>query len=52
MLMSRSVQLHPVAVLIAIAVGVELAGIVGALFAVPVLATVRAAWRTVVSHDG
>jgi predicted PurR-regulated permease PerM len=51
MLMSKSVQLHPVAVLIAIAVGVELAGIVGALFAVPVLATVRAAWRTVASHD-
>ena len=51
LLMSRSVKLHPVAVLVAIAVGVELAGIVGALFAVPVLATVRAAWRTVVSRD-
>jgi putative heme transporter len=46
LLMSKSVKLHPVAVLLAIAVGVELAGIVGALFAVPLLATVRAAFRT------
>jgi predicted PurR-regulated permease PerM len=46
LLMSKSVRLHPVAVLIAIAVGIELAGIVGALFAVPVLATVRAAVRS------
>jgi putative heme transporter len=46
LLMSKSVKLHPVAVLIAIAVGVELAGIVGALFAVPLLATVRAVFRT------
>lgn len=46
LLMSKSVRLHPVAVLIAITIGIELAGIVGALFAVPVLATVRAAWRT------
>jgi predicted PurR-regulated permease PerM len=46
LLMSKSVRLHPVAVLISIMVGVELAGIVGALFAVPLLATVRAAVRT------
>lgn len=46
LLMSRSIRLHPVAVLLAIAVGVELAGVVGALFAVPLLATVRAAVRT------
>lgn len=46
LLMSRSVRLHPVAVLVAIMVGVELAGIVGALFAVPLLAAVRAAVRT------
>lgn len=45
-LMSKSVKLHPVAILIAIAVGVELAGVVGALFAVPLLTTVRAALRT------
>jgi predicted PurR-regulated permease PerM len=47
LLMSRSVQLHPVAVLLSIAVGVELAGIVGALFAVPVLATARAVYRSI-----
>lgn len=49
LLMSKSVRLHPVAVLIAIAVGVELAGVLGALFAVPLLATVRAALRTTTS---
>jgi putative heme transporter len=42
LLMSKSVRLHPVAVLISIMIGVELAGVVGALFAVPLLATVRA----------
>jgi putative heme transporter len=46
LLMSRSVQLHPVAVLLSITVGVELAGIVGALFAVPILATARAVYRS------
>jgi putative heme transporter len=46
LLMSKSMRLHPVAVLLAIAIGVELAGIVGALFAVPLLATVRAMVRT------
>jgi len=46
LLMSRSVELHPVAVLLSITVGVELAGIVGALFAVPMLATVRAVYRS------
>jgi predicted PurR-regulated permease PerM len=46
LLMSKSVQLHPVAVLLSITVGVELAGIVGALFAVPVLATIRAVYRS------
>ncbi|TDV55009.1 AI-2E family transporter [Actinophytocola oryzae] len=45
LLMSRSVRLHPVAILLAISVGIELGGIVGALFAVPLLATVRAAYR-------
>jgi predicted PurR-regulated permease PerM len=43
LIMSKSVKLHPVAVILAVAVGVELAGVIGALFAVPVLATVRAA---------
>ncbi len=42
LIMSKSVKLHPVAVILAVAVGVELAGVIGALFAVPLLATVRA----------
>jgi len=46
LLMSRSVRLHPVAVLVAITVGVEVAGIVGALFSVPLLASIRAAFQT------
>ena len=37
-LMGRAVKLHPLAVLLAIAVGIILGGIVGALFAVPTLA--------------
>lgn len=37
-LMGRAVKLHPLAVLLAIAVGIILGGIVGALFAVPMLA--------------
>ncbi|GAB3445346.1 AI-2E family transporter [Actinophytocola sediminis] len=43
LLMSHSVSLHPVAVIIGVSVGAELAGVVGALLAVPVMATVRAA---------
>jgi predicted PurR-regulated permease PerM len=45
LLMSKSVKLHPVAVIVAVAVGVELAGVVGALFAVPLLAATRSALR-------
>ena len=37
-LMGRAVKLHPLAVLLAIAIGIILGGIVGALFAVPMLA--------------
>ncbi|SEQ95403.1 AI-2E family transporter [Microlunatus flavus] len=37
-LMGRAVKLHPLAVLLAIAIGIILGGIIGALFAVPLLA--------------
>jgi predicted PurR-regulated permease PerM len=37
-LLGRAVKLHPLAVLVAIAIGIIVAGIVGALLAVPVLA--------------
>ena len=40
-LLGRAVHLHPLAVLLAIAVGIVIAGIVGALFAVPILAFVK-----------
>jgi predicted PurR-regulated permease PerM len=37
-LLGRAVKLHPLAVLISIAIGIIVAGIVGALMAVPLLA--------------
>ena len=40
-LLGRAVHLHPLAVLLAIAMGIVIAGIVGALFAVPILAFVK-----------
>jgi predicted PurR-regulated permease PerM len=46
LLVSKSVKLHPVAVILAVAVGVELAGIIGALFAVPLMAVVRSVYLT------
>lgn len=52
LLVSRSMKLHPVAVILAVAVGVELAGIVGALFAVPLLAATRSVYLTVRESDG
>lgn len=42
LLMSTIVRLHPLAVVLAVAVGVVWAGLVGALLAVPVLTTLRA----------
>jgi predicted PurR-regulated permease PerM len=41
LLMSHSVRLHPVVVILGLAIGAELAGVVGALLAVPVMLTVR-----------
>ena len=40
-LLGRAVHLHPLAVLLAIAVGIVISGIVGALLAVPILAFVK-----------
>jgi predicted PurR-regulated permease PerM len=45
LLLGRAVALHPIAVIIAIAVGVVAAGIVGALIAVPVVAVLNTAVR-------
>jgi predicted PurR-regulated permease PerM len=51
LLMSRAVSLHPVAVILGVAVGAELAGVVGALLAVPVMTTVRSATRPLFTAD-
>ncbi|HET9648475.1 MAG TPA: AI-2E family transporter [Microlunatus sp.] len=40
-LLGRAVRLHPLAVILAIAIGVVMAGIVGALMAVPLLAYIK-----------
>jgi predicted PurR-regulated permease PerM len=42
-LLGRVVRLHPLTVVLAIAVGVEVAGIIGALLAVPILAVAKSA---------
>ncbi|GAA2200265.1 AI-2E family transporter [Sinomonas flava] len=50
LIMGRAVSLHPVAVILAVAAGSYLAGIPGALFAVPTLAVVNAAVRYIASR--
>jgi predicted PurR-regulated permease PerM len=42
--MGRSVQLHPLAIALALTIGTILEGVVGAIVAVPLLAMVHAAW--------
>lgn len=49
-ILSRTVKLNPLAVLVAILVGVELAGILGALLAIPVAGIVQVILRDVWSH--
>ncbi len=46
LLLGRAVKLHPLAVVLAIAVGLVLSGIAGALLAVPVLAVLNSAIRS------
>jgi predicted PurR-regulated permease PerM len=50
LIMGRAVALHPLAVILAIATGVVVAGIVGGLVAVPLLAVLNTAVRYLVSH--
>ena len=53
LIMGRAVALHPLAVILAIATGVVVAGIVGGLVAVPLLAVLNTAVRYLFSHpDG
>ncbi|MCF7551984.1 MULTISPECIES: AI-2E family transporter [Pseudonocardia] len=51
LLLGRAVKLHPLAVVLAVAAGVVIAGIPGALLAVPLLAVVSAAVRSWVRTD-
>ena len=50
-LLGRSVRLHPVAVVTAIAAGIVTAGIVGGLLAVPIIAFLNTAVRTLVAKS-
>ncbi|MGE2717314.1 AI-2E family transporter [Mycolicibacterium litorale] len=51
LVMGRAVQLHPLAVLLVISAGAVLAGIVGALLAVPLLAFLNTAVRRLLSDE-
>jgi predicted PurR-regulated permease PerM len=51
LIMGRAVSLHPLAVILAIAAGLVLAGIVGGLVAVPLLAVLNTAVRYLASYD-
>ena len=50
-LMGRAVSIHPLAIVLALATGAVLAGIVGALLAVPVLAVLNSAIRVLAAPD-
>ncbi|WP_084598603.1 AI-2E family transporter [Actinoplanes subtropicus] len=52
LIMGRAVALHPLAVILSIATGVVVAGIVGGLVAVPLLAVLNTAIRYLSSHPG
>ncbi|HZN74677.1 MAG TPA: AI-2E family transporter [Micromonosporaceae bacterium] len=52
LIMGRAVAIHPLAVIVAIAVGVVLAGIIGALVAVPIVAVLNTGIRHLVDHRG
>jgi predicted PurR-regulated permease PerM len=52
LIMGRAVAIHPLAVIVAIAAGLVLAGIIGALVAVPVVAVLNTAVRHLVGHRG
>jgi len=50
-LMSRAVKVHPLAVVVGITTGVTLAGIIGALVAVPLIAMVNTVGTFLARHD-
>jgi predicted PurR-regulated permease PerM len=50
LIMGRAVAIHPLAVIVAIAAGVVLAGIVGALISVPLVAVLNTGIRRLIEH--
>lgn len=50
-IMGRAVAIHPLAVIVAIAGGIVLAGIIGALVAVPLVAVLNTGIRQLVTHQ-
>jgi predicted PurR-regulated permease PerM len=52
LILSRTVKLNPLTVLIAILVGAELAGILGALLAIPVAGVIQIVLRDIWDHRG
>jgi hypothetical protein len=50
-LQGNAVSLHPVAILLAVAAGTGIAGVLGALFAVPVVATINTVVLYLYGHD-
>ncbi len=50
LIMGRAVAIHPLAVIVAIAAGVVIAGIIGALVAVPLVAVMNTGIRRLVMH--
>ena len=50
LIMGRAVSIHPLAVILAIATGLVLAGIIGALVAVPLVAVLNTAIRHLAAH--
>ncbi len=51
LLMGRAVSIHPLAIVLALATGAVLGGIIGALLAVPVLAVLNSAIRVLAAPD-
>jgi predicted PurR-regulated permease PerM len=51
LLLGRAVRLHPLAVVLAISAGVVLSGIVGALLAVPLVAVLNSAIRSLAERE-
>lgn len=51
LIQSRAVKVHPIAVLLAVAGGTAVAGLIGALFAVPIIAVVNSVGLYLVGRD-